>query len=58
MGVPSSLHVEPNLPHGFLGLVHASASAARAVGLATNFLCHRAFAQKQHKRQQTVDAVK
>jgi len=47
LGVVASLHVEPNLPHGFLGLCHASASARRAVDGATAFLAEAAFQLRQ-----------
>jgi hypothetical protein len=38
LNVASTLHVEPALPHGFLGLVHVSAHAHRALETATHFL--------------------
>jgi hypothetical protein len=38
VGVNSSLHVEPALPHGFIGLIHTSKSAARAISKATAFI--------------------
>ena len=38
MGVASSLHVGPALPHGFFGLVKISDAARRAVQTAIDFL--------------------
>jgi acetyl esterase/lipase len=38
LGVPCSVHVEPSLPHGFVGLCPVSPAARRALASATRFL--------------------
>jgi len=51
LNVPSSLHVEPALPHGFLGLAHTSAAASRALETGTAFLEASLAGCKQKRRE-------